>query len=161
MIFNTAGTAAGIDAEITVDGNAARVFVVPGVPKEMKIMFARDVFPVVREIGGGAVILSRTLHTFGLGESTIAEDVSEAADGSETVIHRLARPWRMDSCRCASIADSIRLTSPLMRWSRTVHECKSALGDLIFSSDGQTLPQVVGQWYWRRTNWLASIARRW
>ena len=50
------------------------VFITPGVPKEMKLMFERDVLPRVKEIGGGdAVILSRTLHTFGLGESAIAE----------------------------------------------------------------------------------------
>src|SRR5687767_12534199 len=75
MIFNTAGTAAGIDTTY-VSGDQktiCRVFVMPGVPKEMKVMFARDVLPHVKQMGGGAVILSRTLHTFGLGESAVAE----------------------------------------------------------------------------------------
>jgi len=69
MIFNTAGTAAGIEATV----GQCRVFVMPGVPKEMKIMFERDVLPVLRDAGGGASIVSRTLHTFGLGESAVAE----------------------------------------------------------------------------------------
>ena len=79
MIFNTAGTAAGIDATY-VSGDqkpVCRVFVMPGVPKEMKIMFTRDVLPHVKKQGGGAVILSRTLHTFGLGESAVAEKLGD------------------------------------------------------------------------------------
>jgi len=73
MIFNTAGTAAGIEASL----EACRVFVMPGVPQEMKIMFERDVLPHIRAAAGGAVILSRTLHTFGLGESAIAEKLGD------------------------------------------------------------------------------------
>jgi len=69
MIFNTAGTAAGIEAQI----GKCRVFVMPGVPKEMKIMFQRDVLPHLRDTAGGAAIVSLTLHTFGLGESAVAE----------------------------------------------------------------------------------------
>src|SRR3954470_19300571 len=68
MIFNHNGTAAGIDATY-VSGDQktiCRVFVMPGVPKEMKAMFSRDVLPHLKQMSGGAVILSRTLHTFGL-----------------------------------------------------------------------------------------------
>ena len=36
-------------------------------------MFMRDVLPYIKERSGGAVILQRTLHTFGAGESTVAE----------------------------------------------------------------------------------------
>src|SRR4029453_18108694 len=45
----------------------------PGVPKEMKAMFTRDVLPHITKQSGGAVILSRTLHTYGIGESAVAE----------------------------------------------------------------------------------------
>src|SRR5947209_504815 len=48
MLFNTAGTAAGIHATLVYSSNACQVFVMPGVPKEMKIMFERDVLPHVR-----------------------------------------------------------------------------------------------------------------
>src|SRR5665213_1156522 len=95
MIFNTAGTAAGIGATlhprnlIYADGAdavragelpAARkceVFVMPGVPREMKAMFIRDVLPHAMQAAGGAAILSRTLHTFGLGESAVAEKLGD------------------------------------------------------------------------------------
>jgi nicotinamide-nucleotide amidase len=143
MIFNTAGTAAGIDAEITVNGNAARVFVVPGVPKEMKIMFARDVFPAVREIGGGSVILSRTLHTFGLGESTIAEMLGPLMKRNRNPSVGTTVADGFVSLRVNSRSASIDIATDAME--QTVDECKAALGDLIFGADSQTLPQVVGQ----------------
>src|SRR5687767_8676823 len=44
MLFNHAGTAAGIDASFRsgYQKTVCRVFVMPGVPKEMKAMFTRD-----------------------------------------------------------------------------------------------------------------------
>src|SRR5688500_17220636 len=77
MIFNHAGTAAGIDATYRSGDQKTicRVFVMPGVPKEMKAMITRDVLPHVAAMSDGAVILSRTLHTYGLGESAVAERV--------------------------------------------------------------------------------------
>ena len=75
-IHNNAGTALGIEARlprISGCGEACSIFVVPGVPREMKGMFEEHVLPAIRSAGGGAVILSRTLHTFGLGESHLAE----------------------------------------------------------------------------------------
>ncbi len=76
MIFNHAGTAAGIEAMFEgsgfgVQGSGAdggssslnpqlrtpnpscRVFAMPGVPKEMKLMFTRDVLPAVAPPAGG------------------------------------------------------------------------------------------------------------
>src|SRR3954471_4340958 len=79
MIFNHAGTAAGIDAVYRSGDQKTicRVFVMPGVPKEMKSMFTRDVLPHVTEASDGAVILQRTLHTYGMGESAIAERLGD------------------------------------------------------------------------------------
>src|SRR5688572_966275 len=79
MIFNHAGTAAGIDATYLSGDQktVCRVFVMPGVPKEMKAMFTRDLLSHVARESRGAVILSRTLHTYGLGESAIGERLGE------------------------------------------------------------------------------------
>ena len=77
-ILNGAGTALGIAAVVEKgNGGGCQIFVMPGVPKEMKLMFAREVLPAVGSAGGGAVILSRTLHTFGLGESAVAEKLPD------------------------------------------------------------------------------------
>ena len=171
LIDNTAGTAAGIRAVLdeaviaraAVDERAAvpgtqpaapetpsataglktEVFVMPGVPKEMKIMFARDVLPTVESRGAGAAIVSRTLHTLGLGESWVAERLGELMQRGRnpsvgtTVSHGIV------SIRVNSRFDSRqRATEELQK---TVAACRAALGDLIFGEDDETLPQVVGQ----------------
>ena len=54
MVFNHNGTAAGIDATYVAGDQKTicRVFVMPGVPKEMKAMFTRDVLPHVKQMSG-------------------------------------------------------------------------------------------------------------
>ena len=145
IIENTNGTAAGIDATF-VGGDQktiCRVFVMPGVPKEMNAMFARNVLPHLQKEVGGAVILSRTLHTFGMGESWIAEKLGELMKRDRnpsvgtTVSHGIV------SVRVNSRADS--LTSAKLALDQTVHACHERLEELIFGRDEQTL-----------ANWLAA-----
>ena len=64
-IPNSCGTAPGIHA-IVCD---ASVFVLPGVPREMRVMFERDVAPEVSRLTGGRAVVMRTLHCFGAGEA--------------------------------------------------------------------------------------------
>ncbi len=78
------GTAAGIDADFVSSGSSrlSRIFAMPGVPAEMHAMFQRAVAPELASAGAGKVIRSRTLHTFGLGESTIGERLGELMNRS-------------------------------------------------------------------------------
>ncbi|QDU33110.1 Nicotinamide-nucleotide amidohydrolase PncC [Poriferisphaera corsica] len=79
MIKNDWGTAPGIRAEL--DG--ATVFVMPGVPSEMRGMYEHCVEPAIQEIGKKdevegmgtlrRVILTKKVNTFGLGESDVGE----------------------------------------------------------------------------------------
>jgi nicotinamide-nucleotide amidase len=179
MIFNTAGTAAGIEAllpdggdktvpvpvvasnetgtgtvsvpsltsasprpVVPVSPRACHVFVMPGVPKEMKIMFQRDVLPHVREAGNGAVILSRTLHTFGLGESAVAEKLGE--------LMRRGRNPSVGTTVSGGVV-SLRVNARLgsraeaeTQLEQTVAACRAALGSLVYGQDEQTLQEVVG-----------------
>ena len=144
MIFNTAGTASGIDVTLTVKGakpGSCRVFAMPGVPKEMKIMFARDALPHIQQASGGAVILSRTLHTFGLGESAIAEKLGD-------LMRRNRNPsvGTTVSAGVVSLRVNARfpsLTEAREELERTVHACRTALSDLIYGEDDQTLVERV------------------
>ena len=139
MIFNTAGTAAGIDAT----SGGCRIFVMPGVPKEMKIMFQRDVLPTIAAAGGGAVILSRTLHTFGMGESAIAERLGDLmrrgrSPSVGTTVSNGIVSLRVNA-RFPSLAEA------QARLEETEAACRAALGSLIFGQDDETLQQVVGR----------------
>jgi nicotinamide-nucleotide amidase len=143
MILNGAGTAAGIDAQwMSGDQKTyCRVFVMPGVPKEMKAMFARDVLPHVREEAGGAVILSRTLHTFGLGESAVAERIPN-------LMRRGGNPSVGTTVSGGIVSLRVNARFPSPREARTQLEetaeaARAALGPIIFGQDDETLSAVV------------------
>ncbi|MBV8984105.1 MAG: competence/damage-inducible protein A, partial [Acidimicrobiia bacterium] len=77
FIPQTRGTAPGLICPV---GHKV-VYAVPGVPHEMKEMMERAVLPDLKERSGEqAVILSRTLRTWGLAESTLAEMISARVD---------------------------------------------------------------------------------
>jgi nicotinamide-nucleotide amidase len=149
MIENTAGTAPGIYATLSSNPQSEirnpqslQIFVMPGVPKEMKIMFERDVLPALRDAGGGGVILSRTLHTFGLGESSVAEMLGELMKRGRnpsvgTTVSQGIVSLRLNA-RFGNRAEAER------ELALTEGACRAALGDLIFGADGQPLAEVVG-----------------
>src|SRR5207247_1728096 len=120
---------------------ACRIFVTPGVPKEMKAMFTRDVLPHVKQMAGGAVILSRTLHTFGLGESAIAERLGELMRRGRNPSVGTTVSGGVVSVRINSSFESV--TRARDELARTVHACDDALGDLIYGHDEQTVESTV------------------
>ncbi len=152
LIWNHNGTAAGIRATLngsatggastaSSDSRKVELFAMPGVPKEMKLMLERDVLPVLAKMSGGRTIASRALHSFGAGESTVAELLGDLMkrDRNPTVgttvssgivtIRINARAEHPDAAR-KSLAD-------------TESAVRAKLGDLIWGSDDQTLPEVV------------------
>ena len=68
IVRNLGGTAPGLAATV----GACRVFCLPGPPREMVPMLESDVLPAVRPAGAPR-IAKRTLGTFGIGESALAE----------------------------------------------------------------------------------------
>jgi nicotinamide-nucleotide amidase len=139
MIFNTAGTAAGIESVL----GPCRVCVMPGVPKEMKTMFERSVLPSLREASGGAAILSRTLHTFGMGESAVAEMLGD-------LMRRDRNPsvGTTVSGGIVSLRVNFRFSSmseAKAELEQTVAKCREALGALIFGEEDESLQVVVGR----------------
>jgi nicotinamide-nucleotide amidase len=140
MMDNSAGTAAGIRANLF---GGCELFVMPGVPKEMKAMFSRDVLPFIKEHTGGAVILSRTLHTFGPGESTVAERLAKLMDRKRnpsvgTTVSNGYVSLRVNS-RFASLEQA------RTQLEQTEAACREVLGDLIFGADDETLPAVLAR----------------
>ena len=149
MIENTAGTAPGIycnylsgDQKTLCD-----IFIMPGVPKEMKIMFERSIRPKLAAAESGrvdpvsSVILSRTLHTFGVGESVVAERLGD-------LMRRDRNPSVGTTVSNGYV--SLRLNAYFPTRSEaesqladTDRACRAALGDLIWGEGDQTLPEVI------------------
>jgi nicotinamide-nucleotide amidase len=143
-IPNTCGTAPGIYAELlTRGGQRSRIFIMPGVPKEMKAMFARDVLPQVRKLAGGAAIVSRALHTFGVGESTIGERLGDLMDRRRNPSVGTTVSGGVVSVRVNSYFESRERA--LEELEKTVAACRERLGELIYGEEEQTLAEVVAK----------------
>jgi len=148
LIFNTAGTAAGIEALLSLpqEGGreSCRVFIMPGVPKEMKIMFERDVLPFIKQSGGGACILSKTLHTFGLGESAVAEKLGDLMKRDRNPLVGTTVAGGIVSLRVNSRFSSREQTQSEL--DRAVKSCYDVLGDLIYGENDRSLAEVINEW---------------
>src|SRR5690606_745341 len=110
-------------------------FILPGVPGEMTLMFSENILPRLAARSGGAVILSRTLHTFGLGESAIAERLGE-------LMRRGRNPTVGTTVSGGIVSVRVYAADPTAEDARqhleeTCAACRSALGDLIFGEDEQ------------------------
>ena len=148
MIENTAGTAPGIycNYQSGDQKTVCQIFIMPGVPKEMKTMYERDVAPKLTSAASGAasaVILSKTLHTFGLGESAIAEKIPD-------LMRRDRNPSVGTTVANGYVSLRINAYSPTReeaqrQLEQTEQAARAALDDLIWGEQDQTLPQVVGR----------------
>jgi nicotinamide-nucleotide amidase len=146
MIRNSAGTAAGIDAVLhTAPQRSCRIFAVPGVPMEMKLMFEHDLAPQIAAAAAARprFVRSRTLHTFGLGESAVAQKLGELMD-------RTANPsvGTTVSAGIVSLRINARSHDPAeadRQLLQIADRCRAALGELIFGQEEQTLASVVGE----------------
>lgn len=146
VIAQTRGTAPGLICPLVLDGHPKVIYAVPGVPHEMKDMVQRAVLPdLLGRSGEAAVIVSRTLRTWGESESGL----NERLDG---VIARLdiernptlafnASGWEGIKVRLTAKAPTpLEATALLDRWD---DEVRAAVGDIVFGVDDDTMESVV------------------
>jgi len=133
---NEAGTAPGLHARL----GETDIYIMPGVPGEMRWMFHHVVAPrlPVRE----GVRLHRVLHTFGEGESNIGMLI-------EDLMRRGSNPTVGTTVAAGLVSVRVVTHGNTMAQARDASECvmrelRRRLGDLVVGEDDQTLPQVVG-----------------
>ncbi len=138
-IDNPCGTAPGIRAVC----GAATVFVLPGVPREMREMFAASVAPYVADRTGGAILLDTTLHCFGAGESDIAERIADlmARDRDPQV----GTSAKQGVIHVRVYAGGATADEAQRAVEETAVEVRRRLGRLVYGCDEETLPSVVGR----------------
>ena len=136
-IRNTCGTAPGLRAEL----NHATVFVLPGVPREMKEMYRLDVQPELRTRSGDAIILARTILAYGAGESAVNERIRD-------LMSRAGNPTVGTTARQTIIGVRIHAfgenpDDAKVLLDATSREVRDRLGPLVFGEDEDTLGSAV------------------
>lgn len=139
VLPNPIGTAPGIKAEV----GGKVVYAVPGVPYEMQQMVTDHVLPDLLERSGErAVIMSRSLKTWGTSESGLAEMIAERVEAqTNPTIAFLARGIEGLYVRItAKGADEDEARALIEREEK---ELRSVLGDLVFGIDDETMEHAV------------------
>jgi len=137
-ILNPHGTAPGIRAHV----DRAEVFVVPGVPREMRPMITGHVVPFVGQHAGiSRTILTTKVNTFGAGESTIAELLGDLMSRDRNPVVGTTVAQGIVSVRIRSEFDEPSKAQQELATTR--ERVESVLGPLVFGRDEQTLQEAV------------------
>ena len=112
-IENARGTAPAF----LIEDQSGTVIVLPGVPYEMRFLFETAVLPYLRdERGVNEVILVKTLHATGLGESVIGELIADLMQGANPTVGISAKQARYElrmSAKAASPEAAAALIAPV------------------------------------------------
>jgi len=113
------------------------VALMPGVPAEMQLMWIAQVAPRLQGKLGLRPLAMRTVKTFGLGESAVAERLGDLLEAPGESID--AGIYARDDgvhLRFSTRLDASRLEDPVRR-------AISALGDDVYGTDAETLPRLA------------------
>ncbi|CAN5304128.1 competence/damage-inducible protein A [soil metagenome] len=139
VLPNPNGSAVGMSVEIE-----DKIFVIlPGPPRELNPMFENHVLPKMREKAGEIFVKRKVLRVTGMGESAADEliasiyteyknpQTSTLFNKSELEIHLTAQ------CRTEAEADSLN--------EELAAKIIEKLGVAVFSTNGETMEEVVGK----------------
>ena len=138
VLWNPTGTAPGM---IWTPVPGFTVLTFPGVPSEMKAMWKATAAPWFRSSGlSKGVFVSRVLHFWGIGESTLAEQVSDLLEGGNPTVAPYAGRGEV-KLRITACADE-----PEKAWvlvDQTEQTLRQRTGHLCFGVDQDSLASVV------------------
>jgi len=136
-IHNMRGTAPGWWVER--DGHI--LVAMPGPPEELHSMWHKEVLPQIRQRFSGAIILSKTIKTFGLGESAVGELVSPLLSSANPTLAIYAKADGIHLRVTAKARSQKQAESMVAQYEASVW---SILGEYIWGTDNETLESVVG-----------------
>ena len=150
IIPNPNGTAPGQFIEGAQDGSPRYIFLLPGPPHELKAMWHEQCHAMLRERLPRAYIANRELRVSSLGESTVDARIAPIytqnkqvqttilAKPGEVQIHLRSRGKSMEEARAA--VDDL------------AGELEDELDDAVFSTNGESLEQIVGYYLQMRSS---------
>lgn len=137
-LYNHNGTAPGF----IVEQDERMLIMLPGPPSELIPMFDEQVIPYLQSLSD-SVMLSRTLHICGTGESAVE---SRLHDQMEAMTNPTLAPYAKEgivdlriTAKASSEEEAERMIQPVEVMIRDM------FGDQVFGQDGQTLESVVIQ----------------
>jgi len=137
IIPNTEGTAPGIDISI----GDSRLFALPGVPYEMKQMWADYVEPAISQRDQSLVIRHHVVHCFGAGESQIELMLEGMTERDHEPRVGITASQATISLRITAVGKTEQDCHQQIE--QTSDEINQKLGDLVFGENGIELGEVI------------------
>jgi nicotinamide-nucleotide amidase len=149
IIPNANGSAPGQYIEGDQDGSPRYVFLLPGPPHELKAMWNDQCQQILREKLPRAFIATRELRVTSLGESTvdarIAPIYTQHANVVTTILAKAGEVQLHLRSRAKSLPEAQAAVDKLAA------ELEDELDDAVFSSNGESLEQIVGYYLQMRS----------
>lgn len=134
ILDNPNGTAPGC----LIEKDGKTIIFMPGPPRELCPMFVNHVIPYLQG-KSGHLLYSREIRIFGMGESEVAQKLGEIFDSSNPTVAPYVKTGEVTlrvTAQCQTEQAGLLLVAPM------VTRIKEILGDLVYSTDGETLALV-------------------
>ncbi len=138
-LVNSLGTAPGLIAEV----KGKLLVALPGVPSEMKRMFAESVLPELQRFAGTQAVVVRKLRCFGTGESNIAELLGPLMQRGKNPLIDCTAKYGIITLTITAIAKGKDEAHQMAEESEK--SLRNKLGELVYGTEEQTLAEVVGE----------------
>ncbi|MFN6189500.1 MAG: competence/damage-inducible protein A [Planctomycetia bacterium] len=143
IITNPDGTAPGIDLEILRQATgSSRVFALPGVPAEMRVMWHDSVVPALLAMQPeGGTIQFRRIKCFGAGESAVEAMLPDLIErGRDPLVGITAHEATITLRIVARGADAAACRAKIAPTERIIREC---LGDLVYGNEDDEIEDAA------------------
>lgn len=141
IIPNPIGTAPGWWVRRDTPNGKRAIVSMPGVPYEMKRMWEQEVEPELAKVTG-AIIVSRTIKTLGIGESAAEELVADLMEGTNPTLAPYAKQdgvYLRMSAKAANRETALEMIAPLER------SVRQRLGIAVYGVDEDTPASVIAE----------------
>lgn len=131
----------GVALGVALHEDGKWIFAVPGVPREMRALMDEHVMPRLRAASGQlTAIRSRVLHTWGYGESKVAEVLDDLYASANPSIAFLITDMEVKiriTAKAADPASAEALIAPVEE------EVRRRLADTVFATDSESCIDVI------------------
>jgi competence/damage-inducible protein CinA-like protein len=139
VIHNPVGTAPAF----YIQKNEKILFSLPGVPSEMKTLLHEDVIPkILAKFNVESAIITRILHTIGIGESSVDELVSDLETLTNPTVGLAAHPGQVDiriTAKARTRDEALVLIQPVEE------KVRNLLGDQMYGIDDIRISDTVDE----------------
>jgi nicotinamide-nucleotide amidase len=138
VLTNPIGSAPGFAVRL----GKSRAFFMPGVPGEMRRMFADHVVPAIASLAPN-ITFQRRIKTFGMGESAVGERLAGVESSFPGIILGYRAHFPEIEVKVHATAASQDAARALC--DRASEEVRERLGGIIYGEGDDTFPRVIGR----------------